>query len=59
MVVTALSIPGAAIMTLIAGAVFGLAEGLLLVSFASTIGATLAMLVSRILLRDAIQRVSN
>ena len=54
-VVTALSIPGAAIMTLIAGAVFGLAEGLLLVSFASTIGATLAMLVSRILLRDAIQ----
>ena len=54
-VVTALSIPGAAIMTLIAGAIFGLAEGLLLVSFASTIGATLAMLVSRVLLRDVIQ----
>ena len=54
-VVTALSIPGAAIMTLIAGAIFGLAHGLLIVSFASTIGATLAMLVSRILLRDTIQ----
>lgn len=53
--VTALSIPGAAIMTLIAGAVFGLGVGLLIVSFASTIGATLAMLVSRILLRDTIQ----
>ncbi len=54
-IVTALSIPGAAIMTLIAGAVFGLLEGLLIVSFASTIGATLAMLVSRVLLRDSIQ----
>jgi dihydrolipoamide dehydrogenase len=53
--VTALSIPGAAIMTLVAGAIFGLVEGLLLVSFASTIGATLAMLVSRVLLRDVIQ----
>lgn len=54
--VTALSIPGAAIMTLAAGAIFGLVEGLILVSFASTIGATLAMLVSRILLRDSIQQ---
>lgn len=53
--VTALSIPGAALMTLIAGALFGLLEGLILVSFASTLGATLAMMVSRTLLRDTIQ----
>ena len=55
-VVTALSIPGASIMTLAAGAVFGLATGTLIVSFASSVGATLAMLASRFLLRDAIQR---
>lgn len=54
--VTALSIPGAALMTLVAGALFGLLEGLILVSFASTLGATLAMLVSRTLLRDSIQK---
>lgn len=54
--VTALSIPGAALMTLVAGALFGLLEGLVLVSFASTLGATLAMLVSRTLLRDTIQQ---
>ena len=53
--VTALSLPGAAIMTLVAGAMFGLGWGLLLVSFASTIGATLAMLVSRFILRDQVQ----
>ncbi|ADZ93056.1 FAD-dependent oxidoreductase [Marinomonas mediterranea] len=53
--VTALSLPGAAVMTLAAGALFGLWWGLLLVSFASTIGATLAFLVSRYLLRDSIQ----
>ncbi|MFT4799135.1 MAG: dihydrolipoamide dehydrogenase [Candidatus Azotimanducaceae bacterium] len=53
--VTALSLPGAAIMTLVAGAMFGLGWGLLLVSFASTIGATLAMLVSRFVLRDQVQ----
>ncbi len=53
--VTALSIPGAALMTLIAGAIFGLFEGLLIVSFASTLGATAAMLVARFLLRDSIQ----
>ena len=52
---TALSLPGAAIMTLVAGAMFGLGWGLLLVSFASTIGATLAMLVSRFILRDQVQ----
>ncbi|WP_178006162.1 FAD-dependent oxidoreductase [Marinospirillum perlucidum] len=54
--VTALSLPGAAIMTLAAGAIFGLAWGVLLVSFASTLGATLAMLVSRFLLRDWVQQ---
>ena len=53
--VTALSLPGAAIMTLAAGAIFGLLWGLVLVSFASTVGATLAMLVARFLLRDQVQ----
>jgi pyruvate/2-oxoglutarate dehydrogenase complex dihydrolipoamide dehydrogenase (E3) component/uncharacterized membrane protein YdjX (TVP38/TMEM64 family) len=55
-VVTALSLPGAVIMTLAAGALFGLAAGTLIVSFASSIGATLAFLASRHVLRDAIQR---
>ncbi|MDO8907077.1 MAG: FAD-dependent oxidoreductase [Pseudohongiella sp.] len=54
-IVTALSIPGAAIMTLLGGAIFGLGWGLLLVSFASTLGATLAFLASRLLLRDYVQ----
>lgn len=54
--VTALSLPGAAIMTLAAGALFGLWWGLLLVSFASSIGATLAFLVSRFLLRNWVQQ---
>lgn len=53
--VTALSIPGAAIMTLIAGAIFGLGSGLLIVSFASSLGATLAFLMSRLLLKDWVQ----
>jgi len=53
--VTALSLPGAAIMTLAAGALFGLGWGLLIVSFASSIGATLAFLVSRYLLQDMVQ----
>ncbi|MCR9204358.1 MAG: FAD-dependent oxidoreductase [Halobacteriovoraceae bacterium] len=52
---TALSIPGATILTLGAGALFGLGMGLLLVSFASTIGATLAFLASRFILRDYVQ----
>ncbi len=52
---TALSLPGAAILTLAAGAVFGLFTGTLIVSFASSIGATLAFLVSRFLLRDSIE----
>lgn len=50
--VTALSLPGAAIMTLGAGALFGLAVGTLVVSFASTLGATLAFLLSRFMFRD-------
>jgi pyruvate/2-oxoglutarate dehydrogenase complex dihydrolipoamide dehydrogenase (E3) component/uncharacterized membrane protein YdjX (TVP38/TMEM64 family) len=53
--VTALSLPGAAIMTLAAGALFGLVTGVVLVSFASSIGATLAFLVSRYLFHDAVQ----
>lgn len=53
--VTALSLPGAAVMTLVGGAVFGLVQGTIWVSFASTIGATLAFLVSRVLLRDLVQ----
>lgn len=55
-VITALSLPGAAIMTLAAGGLFGLAWGFVIVSFASTIGATLAFLVSRYLLRDSVQK---
>lgn len=53
--VAALSVPGAAILTLAAGAIFGLWIGLLIVSFASSIGATLAFLMSRLLLRDWVQ----
>jgi uncharacterized membrane protein YdjX (TVP38/TMEM64 family) len=52
---TALSVPGAAIMTLAAGAIFGVATGTLIVSFASSIGATLAFLASRYLFHDAVQ----
>lgn len=51
----ALSIPGAVIMTLLAGALFGTWLGVLVVSFASTIGATLAFLMSRFLLKDWVQ----
>ena len=53
--VTALSVPGAVILTLAGGAVFGLWQGLLLVSFASSIGATLAFLASRFVLRDWVE----
>lgn len=53
--VAALAIPGAAIMTVAAGALFGLAGGTVLVSFASSVGATLSFLASRFVLRDAIQ----
>lgn len=51
-VVTALSLPGATVMTLAGGALFGLLQGTLIVSFASALGATLAFLASRYLLRD-------
>ncbi len=54
--VTALSLPGAAVMTLIAGALFGMLWGTLLVSFASSIGATLAFLTARFVLRDWVQK---
>jgi uncharacterized membrane protein YdjX (TVP38/TMEM64 family) len=55
-VITALSLPGAAIMTLAAGASFGLVWGTVVVSFASTLGATLAMLLARYVLRDIIEK---
>ncbi len=54
--ITALSLPGATIMTLAGGGFFGLAWGFVLISFASSIGATLAFLVSRYLLRDWVQK---
>ncbi len=53
--VTGLSLPGATIMTLATGAIFGLLWGTVIVSFASTLGATLAFLASRFLFKDAIQ----
>lgn len=53
--VTALSIPGAMFMTLAGGALFGLLVGTIVVSFASTIGATIACIASRYLLRDWVQ----
>lgn len=54
--VTAASLPGAAILTLAAGALFGLVTGTILVSFASTLGATLAFLSSRYVLRDTVEK---
>ena len=53
--VAAASLPGATVLTLGAGALFGLGGGFLLVSFASTLGATLAFLSARFLLRDAVR----
>jgi uncharacterized membrane protein YdjX (TVP38/TMEM64 family) len=53
--VTALSLPGAAVMSLAGGGLFGLVVGTIVVSFASTIGATLACVVARYLLRDWVQ----
>ena len=55
-VVTGLSLPGAAVLTLVYGWYFGLLRGVVLVSFASTAGATMAFLLSRFLFRDAIQK---
>ena len=54
--VTALSLPGAAVLTLAGGALFGLLAGTVIISFASTIGATLACFFSRFLLRDWVQK---
>lgn len=54
-VVTGVSLPGAGIMTLAAGAIFGVVWGTILVSFASVIGATLAFLVARYLFHDYVQ----
>ncbi len=54
-VVTALSLPGAAIMTLAGGALFGFVKALVIVSFASSLGALLAFLIARFLLRDWVQ----
>lgn len=54
--VTALSLPGAAVMTLAAGAIFGLVWGLAIVSFASSVGATLAMLIARKVLGEWVQQ---
>lgn len=53
--VTGLSLPGATVLTLVFGWYFGFLEGFVLVSFASTAGATLAFLLSRFLLRDSIE----
>ncbi len=53
--VTGLSLPGAAVLTLAAGAIFGLWWGVFIVSFASTLGATIAFLVARLLMRDWVQ----
>ena len=55
-IITGLSLPGAAILTLAGGAIFGVLWGTVIVSFASTIGATLAFLVSRYLFREYIQK---
>lgn len=55
-IVTGLSLPGATVLTLIGGAIFGLLVGTIIVSFASTIGATLAFLVSRYLFKDFVQQ---
>src|SRR5438067_4811104 len=54
--VTGLSIPGAAVLTLVAGAIFGPVRGTILVSFASALGATIAFLVSRFVLREWVRR---
>ncbi|HET7569435.1 MAG TPA: FAD-dependent oxidoreductase [Gammaproteobacteria bacterium] len=54
-VFTALSLPGAVLLTVAGGAIFGLGIGTLIVSFASTIGATCAFLIARFLFRDAVQ----
>ena len=54
-IVTALALPAAALLTLVAGALFDLALGIVIVSFASSIGATLAFVIARYLFRDAVR----
>ena len=54
--VTGLCLPGAAVLTLVAGAIFGLGWGMVIASFASTLGATLAFLLARYLARNAVRR---
>jgi len=54
-VITGASLPGATVLTLAGGAIFGLVSGVVLISFASTIGASIAFLVSRYLFRDSVQ----
>ena len=54
--VAALALPGAALLTLAAGAIFGLLWGVVIVSFASSIGATLSFLLSRFVLRDWVRQ---
>ena len=54
--VTGTSLPGAALLTLIAGALFGLVQGVIIVSFASTIGATMAFTITRYVFRDAVRK---
>ena len=56
LLVTSLSLPGAAVLGLAAGSLFGLLTGTVVVSFASTIGATIACAVSRFILRDWVQK---
>ena len=53
--VTGASLPGAAVMSLAAGAIFGLLTGVILISFASTIGASIAFMISRYLFRDTVE----
>ena len=53
--ITGISLPGATVLTLAAGAIFGLFVGVVLVSFASTLGASIAFLLSRYLFRDLVQ----
>jgi pyruvate/2-oxoglutarate dehydrogenase complex dihydrolipoamide dehydrogenase (E3) component/uncharacterized membrane protein YdjX (TVP38/TMEM64 family) len=54
--VTGLSLPGAAVMTLVGGAIFGLLWGTVIISFASSVGATLAFLASRLLFQESVQQ---
>ena len=55
-VVTGLSLPGATILTLAGGALFGLLWGTIIVSFASSIGATVAFLAARFVFRDGVEQ---